>query len=85
MKIFTEKPLVDFIENYTIYRVVLQDWCSKIKQHDCESPEDITKIFENVEQIDNNTFIFSLNTGKIKITIKTIIIGQFVYVRDFGF
>jgi mRNA-degrading endonuclease HigB of HigAB toxin-antitoxin module len=83
MKIFTEKPLVDFIESNPKYRIALQDWRTKVKESEWECFDDITKDFENIEQIDKNTFIFSVNNGKAIITIKTVIIGQFVYIREF--
>ncbi len=84
MKIFTEKPLATFIESNPKYRVALQDWCTKVKESEWECPDEIAKDFENVEQIDKNNFTFTLNIGNTKIRIKTVIIGQFVYVRDLG-
>lgn len=83
MKIFTEKPLVDFIESNPKYRIALQDWCAKVKESEWECIDDIIKEFEDVEQIDKNTLIFSLNNGKSKVKIKAIIIGQFLYVKEF--
>lgn len=82
MKIFTEKPLATFIESNPKYRIALQDWCTKVKESECECPDEIAKDFENIEQIDKNTFIFSLSTGKTKIKIETVIIGQFLYIRN---
>lgn len=84
MKIFTEKPLATFIESNPKYRVALQDWCTKVKESEWECPDEIAKYFENVEQIDKNNFTFTLNIGNTKIRIKTVIIGQFVYVRELG-
>lgn len=84
MKIFTEKPLATFIESNPKYRVALQDWCTKVKESEWECPDEIAKDFENVEQIDKNNFTFTLNIGNTKIRIKTVIIGQFVYVRKLG-
>lgn len=84
MKIFTEKPLATFIESNPKYRVALQDWCTKVKESEWECPDEIAKDFENVEQIDKNNFTFTLNIGNTKIKIKTVIIGQFVYVRELG-
>ena len=52
MKIFTEKPLVDFIESNPKYRIALQDWRTKVKESEWECFDDITKDFENIEQID---------------------------------
>jgi mRNA-degrading endonuclease HigB of HigAB toxin-antitoxin module len=83
MKIFTEKPLVDFIESNPKYRIALQDWSAKVKESEWECIDDIIKEFDDVEQIDKNTLIFSLNNGKSKVKIKAIIIGQFLYVKEF--
>jgi mRNA-degrading endonuclease HigB of HigAB toxin-antitoxin module len=83
MKIFTEKPLVDFIESNPKYRITLQDWSAKVKESEWECIDDIIKEFDDVEQIDKNTLIFSLNNGKSKVKIKAIIIGQFLYVKEF--
>ena len=82
MKIFTEKPLATFIESNPKYRIALQDWCTKVKESECECPDESAKDFDNIEQIDKNTFIFSLSTGKTKIKIETVIIGQFLYIRN---
>ena len=82
MKFFTEKPLVDFIESNPKYRVAVQDWASKVKKCEWECIGDIVNDFADTEIVDDSQCIFTLNIGKTKLTILTMYIGQYVYVRD---
>ena len=65
MRIFTEKPLVDFIENNPQYRVALQDWASKVKKCEWESIQDITNDFSDAQIISDVQCNFPLNIGGI--------------------
>ena len=82
MKIFTEKPLTEFIESNPKYRVALQDWASKIKKCEWESIEDITNDFSNVEIISEKECVFSFSIRKLKFSIIIMYIGQYVYIRE---
>ena len=82
MKFFTEKPLIEFIDEHPKYRVAIQDWASKIKRCEWECIGDIVNDFADAEIVDDSQCIFTLNIGKIKLTILTMYIGQYVYVRD---
>ena len=82
MRIFTEKPLVDFIENNPQYRVALQDWASKVKKCEWESIQDITNDFSDAQIISDVQCNFPLNIGRINFSVFTLFIGQYVYVRE---
>lgn len=82
MRIFTEKPLIDFIESNPKYRVAIQDWASKIKKCEWESIEDIQNDFSNAEIIDNINCVFRFNIKKLKFSILIMYIGQYVYIRE---
>ncbi len=82
MRIFTEKPLVDFIENNPQYRVALQDWASKVKKCEWESIQEITNDFSNAQIIGDTQCIFTFDIEAINFSISTMFIGQYVYVRD---
>ncbi len=82
MRIFTEKPLVDFIENNPQYRVALQDWASKVKKCEWESIQDITNDFSDAQIISDVQCNFPLNIGGISFSVFTLFIGQYVYVRE---
>ncbi len=84
MKIFTEKPLVDFIEKQPLLRVVIQDWADKIKKAEWESIDNIINDFDNAEIKDKQTAIFHYNIGEKKLDIIIMFIGKFVYVRELG-
>ena len=84
MQIFTEKPLVDFIEKHPKMRVAIQDWTDKIKKEEWNCIDDITTDFNNVEVKDKQTAIFHYNIGEKQINITIMFIGKFVYVRKLG-
>ena len=84
MQIFTEKPLVDFIEKHPKMRVAIQDWTDKIKKAEWNCIDDITTDFDNVEVKDKQTAIFHYKIGEKQINITIMIIGKFVYVRELG-
>ena len=84
MQIFTEKPLVDFIEKHPKMRVAIQDWTDKIKKAEWNCIDDITTDFDNVEVKDKQTAIFHYNIGEKQINITIMFIGKFVYVRKLG-
>ena len=82
MQIFTEKPLIDFIEKRPQMRVAIQDWADKIKKAEWLCLDDITTDFDNVEIKDKQTAIFHYNIGEKQINITIMFIGKFVYVRE---
>lgn len=84
MKIFTEKPLIDFIEKHPQMRVVLQDWVDKIKKAEWLCLDNITTDFDNVEVKDKQTAIFHYKIGGKLLNISIMFIGKFVYVRELG-
>ena len=81
MQIFTEKPLIEFIEKYPKMRVAIQDWAEKIKKAEWLCIDDITTEFDNVEIKDRQTAFFHYNIGGKLINITIMFIGKFVYVR----
>ena len=84
MQIFTEKPLIEFIEKHPKMRVAIQDWADKIKKAEWLCLDDITTDFDNVEIKDKQTAIFHYNIGEKQINITIMFIGKFVYVRRLG-
>ena len=82
MKIFTEKPLIDFIKSNPKYRVAIQDWASKIKKCEWECIEEILNDFENAEIINGTQCVFHFNIKVINFSISIVYIGQYVYVRE---
>ena len=84
MQIFTEKPLIDFIEKRPQMRVAIQDWADKIKKAEWKSIDDILTDFDNIEIKDKQTAIFHYNIGKKLLNINIMFIGKFVYVRELG-
>ena len=82
MKFFTEKPLIEFVEEHPKYRVAIQDWALKVKKCEWESIDDIVNDFDNAEIINNIKCVFSFNIGKLHFSISTMYIGQYVYVRE---
>lgn len=84
MQIFTEKPLIDFIEKHPKMRVAIQDWADKIKKAEWLCLDDITTDFDNVEIKDKQTAIFRYNIDGKLLNISIMFIGKFVYVRKLG-
>lgn len=84
MQIFTEKPLIDFIERHPKMRVAVQDWADKIKKAEWKFIDDISIDFDNVDIKDKQTAIFHYNINDKFLNIEIMFIGKFVYVRKLG-
>lgn len=84
MRIFTEKKLNEYAQEYPDAKVALQEWASKVKKSEWKCFADIKKTFNSVDSVGNQHYVFNIKGNNYRLVVVIQFTPQFVYVRFVG-
>lgn len=84
MRIFTEKTIKEYIEEYPDAETALQDWVETVKNSDWKTFSDIKNTFNSVDSVGNQRYVFNIKGNKYRLIVIIRFTIQYVYIRFIG-
>lgn len=84
MRIITFAAIREFIATHPDSEQPLRDWYSKTKKSDWSSFGDIKEVFNSVDYVGNDRYVFNIKGNTYRLVVIVIFTVKKVYIRFIG-
>jgi mRNA interferase HigB len=82
--ILVKKTLLDFAKQHPTSAIALNNWYNIAKEADWAKPADINKVFNNVDYVSNDRYVFNIKGNDFRLVAMIFFDKRTLFIRFIG-